>query len=78
MGSTVTTGRLAAAIRAQSGATIYCLYEQTYEKNCFPHTPRWSAIYIGHSRGALRNVFGYASMSQGRTLKNRSCRMTPG
>ena len=29
MGSTVTTGRMAAAFRAQSGPVVYCLDEQT-------------------------------------------------
>ena len=53
MGSTVTTGRMAAAFRAKSGTVIYCLYEQTYEKNCYPHIPHWSVIYIGEARGRV-------------------------
>jgi hypothetical protein len=77
MGSTVTTGRMAAAFRAQSGAIIYCLYEQTYEKNCFPHTPHWSAIYIGPITGALQTIFSYASSCEGGMLQNRSGWMTP-
>jgi hypothetical protein len=77
MGSTVTTGRMAAAFRAKSGAVIYCLYEQTYEKNCYPHTPHWSAIYIGDAPGALRKVFNYASSCEGGMLQNRSGWMTP-
>jgi hypothetical protein len=77
MGSTVTTGRMAAAFRAKSGAVIYCLYEQTYEKNCYPHTPHWSAIYVGNAPGALRKVFNYASSCEGGMLQNRSGWMTP-
>ena len=77
MGSTVTTGRMAAAFRAKSGTVIYCLYEQTYEKNCYPHIPHWSAIYIGEARGALCKVFNYASACEGGMLQNRSGWMTP-
>lgn len=77
MGSTVTTGRMAAAFHAPSGAIIYCLYEQTYEKNCCPHTPRWSATYIGQITGALQRVFSYASACEGGMLQNRSGWMTP-
>ena len=77
MGSTVTTGRMAAAFRAPSGTIIYCLYEQTYEKNCYPHTPHWSAIYIGQISGALQKVFNYASCCEGGMLQNRSGWMTP-
>ena len=72
MGSTVTTGRMAAAFRAKSGTVIYCLYEQTYEKNCYPHTPHWSAIYIGEAHGALCKIFNYASACEGGMLQNRS------
>ena len=77
MGSTVTTGRMAAAFRAKTGPVIYCLYEQTYEKNCYPHTPHWSAIYIGEAYGALCKVFNYASACEGGMLQNRSGWMTP-
>ena len=77
MGSTVTTGRMAAAFRAPSGTTIYCLYEQTYEKNCYPHTPHWNAIYIGQITGALQKIFNYASSCEGGMLQNRSGWVTP-
>ena len=77
MGSTVTTGRTAAAFKAPGGAIIYCLYEQTYEKNCTPHTPHWSAIHIGGITGALAKIFNYASSCEGGMLQNRTGRMTP-
>lgn len=77
MGSTVTTGRTAAAFKAPSGTIIYCLYEQTYEKNCTPHTPHWSAIYIGGIAGALAKIFNYASWCEGGMLQNRTGWMTP-
>ena len=77
MGSTVTTGRMAAAFRAPSGNTIYGLYEQTYEKNCYPHTPHWSAIYIGQIAGALQKVFNYASSCEDGMLQNRLGWITP-
>lgn len=77
MGATVTTGRTAAAFRARSGAFIYCLYEQTYEKNCHPHTPHWSTVYIGKAAGALQKVFDFASSCEGGMLQNRSGQITP-
>ena len=39
MGSTVSTGKLAAAFKATSGKIMYVLFEETYEANCYPRTP---------------------------------------
>ena len=39
MGSTVSTGKLAAAFRATGGKIMYVLFEETYEANCYPRTP---------------------------------------
>jgi len=47
MGATVTTGKRAAAFTAPSGQNIYVLFEQTYEKNCTPHSPHWNCILFG-------------------------------
>ena len=43
MGSTVSTNKLAAAFKTNSGKTMYVLFEETYESNCYPRTPSWGA-----------------------------------
>ena len=40
MGATITMGKIAAAFQANDGATYYALFEQTYEKNCYPQIGR--------------------------------------
>jgi hypothetical protein len=77
MGSTVTTGRRAAAFTAPSGKIIFVLYEQTYEKNVSPHTPHWSCLAIGNLPTVLPRIFGCASACEGGMLQNRSGRITP-
>jgi hypothetical protein len=69
MGSTVSTGKLAAAFKTTSGTTIYALYEQTYESNCYPHTPSWGCILLGDISAALRGIFRSASSCEGGMLK---------
>ncbi|MBA1280469.1 MULTISPECIES: hypothetical protein [Pseudomonadaceae] len=65
MGATVTTGKLAAAFRADNGKTYYVLFEQTYEKNTFPHTPRWSCRAIGALPHVMSIVFWSAAGCEG-------------
>lgn len=78
MGSTVTTGKQVCAIRdAKTGTPIYILFEQTYEKNCYPHTPSWSCVCIGDIRKTMRTIFAHASACEGGMLQNRSGRLTP-
>lgn len=78
MGSTVTTGKQVCAIRdAKTGTPIYILFEETYEKNCYPHTPSWSCICIGDIREALHTIFDHAGVCEGGMLQNRSGHITP-
>lgn len=78
MGSTVTTGKQVCAIRdAKTGTPIYLLFEETYEKNCYPHTPSWSCICIGDIREAVRTIFHHAGACEGGMLQNRSGHITP-
>ncbi len=77
MGATVTTGRCASAFRAATGAVVYVLFEETYEKNCYPHTPSWSCIGFGEIQDVLRRVFAIAGDCEGGMLQNRSGRITP-
>jgi len=77
MSATVTTGRCAAAFRAQDGRIIYALYESMYEKNILPHNPDWGVVGIGEIQDVLRRIFGIASQCEGGMLQNRSGRITP-
>jgi len=75
MGATVTTGRRASAFRAQDGRIIYVLYEETYEKYCYPHTPHWSVIGLGKLEDVLQRIFAYGSSCG--MLQNRSGWISP-
>lgn len=77
MGATVTTGKLATAFKAASGALIYVLFEETYEKNCHPHTPHWSCVFIGPLDATIRRIFSHASVCEGGMLQNRKGAITP-
>ena len=76
MGATVTCKKLAAAF-AGADSVFYVLFEQTYEKNCYPHTPSWSCVYLGDIDGALRQIFRHASSCEGGMLQTRSGYITP-
>jgi hypothetical protein len=77
MGATVTTGKLASAFIGEDGKTYFVLFEQTYEKNCYPHTPRWSCCCIGTIETAMRQIFLQASSCEGGMLQNRNGHITP-
>lgn len=77
MSSTFTVGKLAAAVPIADGQAYYILFEQTYESNVSPRTPRWSCIYFGTVAGALRQIFGRASSAEGGMLRNRADNLTP-
>lgn len=77
MGATVVTGRNAGAFRTPSGHILYVLFERTYEKNCTPHTPRWSAVGFGSIRDAMRRVFELSAACEGGMLQGREGRILP-
>lgn len=78
MGSTVTTGKQICAIRnPKTGLPIYLMFEETYEKNVYPHTPRWSAVNIGDLRDTLDTIFKHAASCEGGMLQSRSGHITP-
>lgn len=77
MGATVTTNKLAAAFREQSGEICYILFEKTYEKNCYPHWPRFSCHYIGNIEGTMERIFLAASSCESGMLQNRNGSITP-
>jgi hypothetical protein len=77
MGATVTTGRRVGAFVSPAGKTTYVLFDETYEKNCFPHTPDWCCIGIGGLNDVIRRIFAYGSSCEGGMLQNRSGHITP-
>lgn len=77
MGATVTTGKRAAAFKAPSGQNFYVLFEETYEKNCTPHTPHWNCILFGDLIAAMERIFRHASACEGGMLQGRGGSITP-
>lgn len=77
MGSTITTGRVAAAIETQQGRKLFVLFEETYCSNVSPKTPRWCCVGLGYLPETVKRIFELASSCEGGMLKNRSGRMTP-
>lgn len=69
MGSTVSTGKLVGAFRASNGQPCYVMFEQTYSKNCHPHTPRWGAQVIGDLESILKTIFASAASCEGGMLQ---------
>jgi hypothetical protein len=77
MGATVTTRKLAAAFKAPSGQNVYVLFEESYEKNCTPHTPEWNCILFGDLSAAMERIFRHASACEGGMLQRRGGSLTP-
>lgn len=69
MGSTVSTNKLAAAFKTTSGKTMYVLFEETYESNCYPRTQRWGSYVIGELPAVMRHIFRAAASCEGGMLK---------
>lgn len=77
MGATVTVNKLAAAFVADNAMVVYVLFEETYEKNCYPHTPHWSCIHMGDIQSTLDRVFKAASCCEGGDLQGRAGNIKP-
>lgn len=77
MGATVTTGKLACAFNAVNGQLVLVLFEETYEKNCHPHTPEWSCACMGTLEHVMRWIFLAGSHCEGGMLQSRSGHITP-
>lgn len=77
MGATVSTAKLASAYKANNGQTYYVLFEQTYEKNVYPHTPHWGCVHIGGLQSTLKWIFKAASVCVGGLLVVRGGRSLP-
>ncbi|TRZ66280.1 MAG: hypothetical protein D4S02_07140 [Rhodocyclaceae bacterium] len=77
MGATVTTGKLVGAFKAPDNTVHYVLYEQTFEKNCHPHTPRWSCGCIGTLEQSMQRIFQHAAACEGGMLQSRHGWLSP-
>lgn len=69
MGATVSVGKKVAAFEMH-GKVIYALFESTYEKNCYPHTPRWGCIALAEYEDALKRIFYYGGACESGYLQN--------
>lgn len=76
MGATVSTG-MAAAIKKTGQGDLYLLFEETFEKNVYPHTPRWSCVCAGTRDHAIRRIYFSAGSCEGGMLKGKSGDIKP-
>ena len=77
MGSTVLTGKSAAAFVRPDGTIIYIAFERTYEKNCYPHSDHWSCVAIGQFKDVMRRLFVHAGSTEGGMLQSRNGYIKP-
>lgn len=77
MGSTVSTDKKVAAFKTPQGRVAYILFEETYEKNTYPHTPKWSCTGIGYLDEVLKQIFWFAASTEGGMLKGKYGDTTP-
>jgi len=78
MGATVVTGKAVAAFpHPITGEVIYVVYEETFEKNCYPHTPSWGPRAIGTFEQVMKVIFGSAAACEGGMLQTRSGNTKP-
>lgn len=79
MSSTIVTNRLAAVFDHphNRGDRIWVLFEETYESNVYPHTPRWCARSIGRIQGTMQMIFGDAAYCEGGMLRDRRGSISP-
>jgi len=76
MGSTVST-RSAVGTFVSEGKQFFLLWEETYEKNCYPHTPSWSCTHLGDLESSMRKIFRHAAGCEGGGLQGKGGWMTP-
>lgn len=77
MGATITCNKKVGAFRADDERVLYALFEETYEKNCYPHTPKWSCVAFGAYEEVLEFVFLAAQAAEGGMLQTRRGHTTP-
>lgn len=77
MGATVLVDLKTAALRRPDGSVVYFLFENTYEKNLYPHEPHWSCVAIGSYDQVLRRIFQGAAACEGGSLQGRGRGLLP-
>ncbi|QWY75119.1 MAG: hypothetical protein JVY19_01325 [Ferrovum myxofaciens] len=76
MGSTVSVSKKVTA-KLIGGEKFYWLFESTYEKNCYPHTPHEGCIGFGRIDKILERIFLFGSNCEGGMLQTPSGHITP-
>ncbi len=77
MGSTITTGKMAAAFQMSQGRVCFVLFERVHESNVHPYTPTWQCGFIGTAHAAIRKIFSWASDCEGGMLRGRDGDIKP-
>ncbi|MDF0506878.1 hypothetical protein POK33_39695 [Burkholderia cenocepacia] len=77
MGATIITGKCAGAFVSNEGKLLYVLFAQSYEKNVYPHTPKWSAFAFGTREEVLKRAFVGAADCCGGMLQSRAGEIKP-
>lgn len=77
MGATFSLGKKAAVLVSDDGTLYYALFEQTYEGNCFPHTPRWNCRHFGEAASCMRKIIRRAADTEDGMLKGDRGYITP-
>jgi hypothetical protein len=71
MGATIFTNQAVNVLQTASGPG-FLLFEETYEQNCYPHTPRWGCVGIGRRDNVLRSIFNGAASTESGLFRPRS------
>lgn len=71
MGATVITNKRAAAFKHDIG-TIYILLDETYEKNVYPHIPRWSVRALGTLPMVMNRIYRSAYYCEDGLTRSRT------
>jgi len=71
MGATIFTKQAVNVLQTAAGPA-FLLFEETYEKNCYPHTPHWGCVGIGRRDDVLRRIFDLAASTEGGMFRPKS------
>lgn len=77
MGSTYSVDKRAAALVAPNGTIYYALFEQTYESNVWPRTPRWCARFFGTAEACMERIVAWSTDCEGGMLKGSNGDISP-
>lgn len=72
MSTTVSVAKMATAFKSNDGTVGFALFEQTFEKNCSSHSPKWGCRAIGTREDVLMAIFLSAACFEDGLLQSRS------